>query len=199
MSAALRFCRIPRTVAVLAAAVALLAPAATAAGQATRGEIDACVRDNLIKYAPPDRAVIDQYLSIEAACEAALNGEPGAQISVAPVGGGAGDAGGASGGGGATTPSGGDTPTASDGTATAPASGSASGSAGARGAERGGAPGGGDAVVLRAAADLPAADAGSPAAVSAIGRAPWWMLAILVIVLAGVAWGIVMGARRRTR
>ena len=143
--------------------------------------------------------MIDQYLSIAAACEAALNGEAGAQISVAPVGGDDDAAGGgASGSGG-----GGDDPVSSDGTATAPAAGGAGGGGGtapgAGGEERGAAPGGGDAAVLRAAADLPAADAGSPAAVSAITQAPWWLVGILVLVVAGVASAIVMGARRRTR
>ena len=78
----------PRTMSDLAARATRRALAGTAAGRGSRGEIEACGRDNLIKYAPPDRAVIDQYLSIEAACEAALNGEPGARISVTPLEGG---------------------------------------------------------------------------------------------------------------
>ncbi len=88
VSTVVRSCNGPRSIAVVAGLATLLAFAATAAGQASRGEIDACVRDKLIKYASPDRAVIDQYLSIEAACEAALNGEPGARISVTPLEGG---------------------------------------------------------------------------------------------------------------
>ncbi len=201
MRTALRFRRIPRTIATLAAAGALALTAGTAGAQVSSGDIAQCVRDNLVKYAPPDRAVIDQYLSIEAACQAYLEGDGGAQISVSPSGGagGGGGANGATGGGagaGAGTTSGGGTATTPGGGA--PATGSGPGG-GSRGEARGAAPGGGDAVVLKASARIPAADAGSPAAVSAVSEAPLWLIGILVLVVAGVVSAIVMGARRRTR
>lgn len=53
--------------------------------------------------------------------------------------------------------------------------------------------------MLKVAADVPAADAGSPAALSAVSQAPWWLLGIVVLIVAGVVTAIVTGARRRTR
>jgi len=194
--------------AVLVAAGAVMVCAATANAQATRGEIAACVRDNLVKYAPPDRAVVDQYLSIEAACQAYLDGDPSAQITVTPLGGGAsagagtsgtsGSSSGDSGSGGTTTSSPGATASGSGGSGDG--SGGSGSSGGGSGSEaRGSAPGGGDAAALAASAKIAPADAGSPSAVSAITDAPIWLLLVLGLVVAGVVAGVVMGVRRQTR
>ena len=51
------------------------------------------MRDNLVKYAPPDRAVVAQYLSIESACRAKIDGDEQVGIDVSPVGGATGDGG----------------------------------------------------------------------------------------------------------
>ena len=186
MRIALRFRRIPRTIAVLAAALAVAAWTGTASAQSA--DVAACVRDNLVKYAAPDRAVVDQYLSIEAACEAYINGDPSAQISVTPIDGNGGAGGGTSG---------------SSGSSTDGAGSGGGGSGGATTASdpeaRGTAKGGGDAVALATAGKIAPADAGSPSAVSAITDAPIWLILLLVLVVAGVAAGVVMGARRHTK
>jgi len=197
---ALRFRRIPRTIAVLAAALAVAAWTGTASAQSA--DVAACVRDNLVKYAAPDRAVVDQYLSIEAACEAYINGDPSAQISVTPIDGNGGAGRGTSGSSGSSTDGAG-----SGGTTTSPSGAAAgSGGGGSGGATtasdpeaRGTAKGGGDAVALATAGKIAPADAGSPSAVSAITDAPIWLILLLVLVVAGVAAGVVMGARRHTK
>ncbi len=198
MRIALRFRRIPRTIAVLAAALAVAAWTGTASAQSA--DVAACVRDNLVKYAAPDRAVVDQYLSIEAACEAYINGDPSAQISVTPIDGAGGGTSGSSGSSSGGSASGGTT-TSPSGAATSGAGGSGSGGGTTTpGAEaQGTAKGGGDAAALAAAGKIAPADAGSPGAVSAITDAPIWLILLLVLVVAGVATGVVMGARRHTK
>ena len=52
---------------------------------------------------------------------------------------------------------------------------------------------------LATAGKIAPADAGSPSAVSAITDAPIWLILLLVLVVAGVAAGVVMGARRHTK
>lgn len=174
------------------------------ASAASSGDVAACVRDNLVKYAAPDRAVVDQYLSIEAACQAYLDGDPSAQISVTPLD--DGNASGASDGSGTSgsspgAPGTGGTTTSPSGATGAGSGGSAGGGDGAgSGSEaRGSAPGGGDAAALAVSAKIAPADAGSPGAVSAITDAPIWLLLILGLVVVGVAAGVTMGVRRHTR
>lgn len=53
---------------------ALLVLGAATAGAVTDAQVRACVLNNLIRYAPPDRAVVAQYLDLEAACRAQLEG-----------------------------------------------------------------------------------------------------------------------------
>ncbi|HMO00712.1 MAG TPA: hypothetical protein PKD59_14965 [Miltoncostaeaceae bacterium] len=64
----------------------LLVPSSLAGAPVTAAQVAACVRDNLLKYAPPDQAVIVQYLNLEAACRATLEGDDGTQVQVTALG-----------------------------------------------------------------------------------------------------------------
>ena len=74
----------------------LLLGAGSAAAKETLDPVAACVRDNLVRYASPDRAVVAQYLSLESACQARIEGQDQARVNVSPLPGSEGGGGGGS-------------------------------------------------------------------------------------------------------
>lgn len=62
---------------------ALCAPASALGGV---DPVEACIRDNLVRYAPPDRAVVAQYLSLEAACREKVEADEQAAVQTSPIG-----------------------------------------------------------------------------------------------------------------
>lgn len=183
-----------------AIALATVLLAATGAGGA-QGAIDpvaACIRDNLVKYAPPDRAVVAQYLSLESACRAKVEGDEQAGVQTTPLGG--------TGGGQGTTGSGAGDPPSSTTTTTDPAAPVAPGAGTSGGpptvtpsplGRPAGATGpGARADVLAALADTDSADAVSPAG---IGGGPGWLVALVAGLVSLVALAGVLGVRSRPR
>jgi len=187
----------------VAAAILAALQAAQAHAQVTDAQIAACVRDNLAKYAPPDRAVAVQYLSIESACQALLEGGSGAQIAVTPLPGGDGGAGSGGGSEPVATGGGGAGAGAATGSPAAPAAGTDRGGDTTGGGEPAALPGAAAAVtpaalpLVRAA--LREADTRGPASPFAVTSAPAWILVLVVLgVLAALA-GVAIEVRRRLR
>ncbi len=187
------------------------AAAAVPASAAHPDDVRACVARNLVKYSSPDRAAVAQYVDIEAACRAALDGEATGGIVIAGGGGaggpdapaaGGGDdgaaGGGTAGGDGSGSGSGDD-----GGTAGAPAGGSGGGDGGSSGggttAGGGGsaeAPSGGatPSPVLATSLRETSADAGGPA----IGAPVWFLALVGALVIAGVAASLIGRTRPRS-
>jgi hypothetical protein len=163
----------------------------------TDAQVRACVLDNLIRYDPPERAVIVQYLDIEGACRARLEGAPEAQVSVVPLedqaGAGAGTS--APRTGGATSPGAPDDPGADDGGATGGRVGSdvpaATAPSGPRAADKTALP------AVRVA--LQRSDVGRVASPTAAADAPAWVILLVVAALVAVVGCGWMEVQRRRR
>ncbi|WP_217921313.1 hypothetical protein [Miltoncostaea oceani] len=179
---------------VLAAVLAIGFATAPAVAQDDLDPVARCVRDNLIRYAPPDRAVVDQYLSLESACRERIESQGGAEVEVTPggAGGGGGDSSGGDGGGAAGTPSVGGAdgvPVPDRGEA------GAGGTTPADPAVPTGTPSARPAVL----AALGDADTATPANPTALVDGPPWLLALIggaIVSVAGAAW---LGVRSRPR
>lgn len=162
-----------------------------------QGAIDpvaACIRDNLVKYAPPDRAVVAQYLSLESACRAKVEGDEQAGVQTSPLGGGTGSVPG-----GSAAPEPSATPPETvdpvvPGTGVSPGPPTVTPSPLGRPAGTEGP--GARADVLAALQDSDSADTVSPAGV---GGGPAWLVALVVGLVALVALAGVLGVRSRPR
>jgi hypothetical protein len=183
----------------IAVVLALGIAASPSVAQQALDPVAACVRDNLIRYAPPDRAVVDQYLSLESACRERIESQGGAQVDVSPIGGGGADGGGRGPGPGAGAGSGGEADRGVRGGA-----GSSRGPAG--GQER--APGAGgpatpaEPVVSSRVAVLAAldgAETAGPAGPSGLLKGPPWLLSLVGAAIVSVAVAAWSGARSRPR
>jgi len=168
-----------------------------AGAQVTDSQVRACVVDNLIRYEPPERAVIIQYLDIEGACRARLEDNPEAQVSIVPLpdrsGAGAGT--GAPPPGGASSPGAPDDPAGDDGRAsggrTAPGDPAARPPSDPRAA---------DATALPAVrAALLRAEVGGVTSPTAAADAPAWVILLVVAALVAVAACAWMEVQRRRR
>lgn len=181
----------------LAVALAPLAVLGPGGAQGALDPVAACIRDNLVKYAPPDRAVVAQYLSLESACRAKVEGDEQARVETSPLGGdsGGGRTGSDNGGGPSSTPGATTTdaeaPTA-PGTSPVPPTVTPS----PLGRPAGVSGPGAHAEVLAALRDADSAHAVSPAGV---GGGPGWLVSLVVGLVALVALAGVLGVRSRPR
>lgn len=163
----------------------------------TDAQVRECVVDNLIRYDPPERAVIVQYLDIEGACRARLEGAPEAQVSVVPLQEQSGDDAGTdvTAPGDAPSSGGSDDPAATDG---GESGGSADSDQPAAGRPRGSRAVEGTALpAVRVA--LQRSEVGGVTSPTAATDAPAWVILLVVVALVAVAGCAWMEVRRRRR